>query len=64
MTVTETHGRDSRPMQMGLGRRGVRLWLVALAFLCALELLTHTGARNGFLASSRPEHSGFDPYPA
>jgi len=51
-------------MQIRLGPREVRLWLVALAVLSAVELVVHTGARNGFLASSRPEHSGFDTYPA
>jgi hypothetical protein len=45
---------------MRLGSTALRVWLLVLALLCAAELLTHSGARNGFLISSQPQHSGFD----
>lgn len=35
-------------------RRHTWRWAVLLLALCTLELLTHSGERNGFLASSRP----------
>ncbi len=39
------------------GRRFHALWLLVLAAVCALELVTHSGARNPFLVSSRPASS-------
>ncbi len=41
-----------------------RPWLVALAMLCAAQLLSHSGSRNGFLQSSRPLYSVNDTLPA
>jgi hypothetical protein len=37
----------------------VRLWLAALGVICLAGVLTHTGSRNGFLASSRPVYSDY-----
>jgi hypothetical protein len=47
----------------GLSARATRLWLVALALICALELLTHAGPHNGFLVSSQPKNNGDDSVP-
>jgi hypothetical protein len=39
------------------GDRRQALWLFVLGVVCAFELLTHAGARNPFLVSSRPVSS-------
>ena len=52
---------DGRPLA------AVRLWLTALAVLCLPGTWAHTGARNGFLESSRPlyrQYGGWDTLPA
>ncbi|MDQ3703499.1 MAG: hypothetical protein M3442_21650, partial [Chloroflexota bacterium] len=47
-----------------VARLSGRPWLLALALLCALQLLSHSGSRNGFLQSSRPLYSADDMLPA
>ena len=44
-------------MRQALSRYATPLWLAFLALVCAAEIATHTGARSGFLQSSRPLYS-------
>lgn len=47
-----------------VARLSGRPWLLALALLCAAQLVSHSGSRNGFLESSRPLYSADDTLPA
>ena len=50
----------------GSGVRGgwiAPAWLALLALVCAAEVATHAGSRNGFLVSSRPQYSLNDALP-